>query len=184
MQQVRLDQYTITAYTPGASLAKQLLWFYIGSPLVQTSLLPFSGLKVALLRLFGATIGQGVRIKPQVKVKFPWRLTVGDYTWLGEGLWIDNLASVAIGDHVCLSQGVYLCTGNHDWSQPSFDLRLGEITIQTGSWIAAKAMLGPGVTVGEGAILSLGAVATQSLEPWTIYSGNPAQAVKKRALKP
>jgi len=181
--QIRLDQYAVTSYTPGASMVKQLLWFYLGSPLVETALLPFSGLKVAILRLFGASIGQGVRIKPQVKIKFPWRLTVGDHAWLGEGLWIDNLAQVTIGDHVCLSQGVYLCTGNHDWSRPSFDLRLGAIHIQAGSWVAAKAVLGPGVIVGEGAILSLGGVATQSLEPWTIYSGNPAQAIKKRELK-
>ena len=180
---VRLDQYTPTPYTPGASLVKQLLWYYLGCPLVQTHLLPFSALKVAVLRLFGATIGQGVRIKPGVKVKFPWRLTVGNHTWLGENLWIDNLAPVTIGDHVCLSQGVYLCTGNHDWEKPTFDLRLGEIHIESGSWVAAKAILGPGVTVGEGAILSLGGVTTRSLDPWTIYSGNPAQAVKPRSLK-
>jgi putative colanic acid biosynthesis acetyltransferase WcaF len=181
--QIRLDHYTPTSYTPGASLLKQLLWFYLGAPLVQTHLVPLSAPKVALLRLFGATIGQGVRIKPGVKVKFPWRLTVGDHTWLGENLWIDNLAPVTIGDHVCLSQGVYLCTGNHDWSQPTFDLRLGEIHIESSSWVAAKAVVGPGVTIGEGALLSLGSVTTQSLKPWTIYSGNPAQAVKSRDLK-
>jgi putative colanic acid biosynthesis acetyltransferase WcaF len=180
---VRLDQYTVTDYTPGASLPKQLLWFYLGAPLVQTSLLPISAFKVGLLRLFGATVGHGVRIKPGVKVKFPWRLTVGAHTWLGENLWIDNLAPVTIGDHVCLSQGVYLCTGNHDWGKSTFDLRLGEIHIESGSWIGAKAILGPGVTVGEGAILSLGSVSTRSLDPWTIYSGNPAQPVKKRVLK-
>ena len=180
---IRLDQYTAPTYAPGASLPKQLLWYYLGDPLVQTPLIPFSAFKVALLRCFGATIGQGVRIKPRVTIKFPWRLTVGDHTWLGEHLWIDNLAPVTIGDHVCLSQSVYLCTGNHDWSKPSFDLRLGSIHIKTGSWVAARATLGPGVTVGEGAILSLGSVATQSLEPWTVYSGNPAQAIKKRNLK-
>ncbi len=183
MVQICLDQYTAGSYTTGASVYKQLLWFYLGDFLVQTPLLPFSNLKVAILSGFGAHIGQGVRIKPHVKIKFPWRLTVGNHTWLGEGLWIDNLAPVVIEDQVCLSQGVYLCTGNHDWSKPTFDLRLGPIHIETGSWIAAKAVIGPGVTVGEGAILALGSVTSQSLKPWTIYSGNPAQALKKRSLK-
>jgi putative colanic acid biosynthesis acetyltransferase WcaF len=183
MVHIRLDQYHTDTYTPGASVFKQLLWFYLGDFLVQTPLLPFSSLKAAILRGFGAHIGQGVRIKPHVKIKFPWRLTVGNYTWLGEGLWIDNLAPVIIEDQVCLSQGVYLCTGNHDWSQPTFDLRVSPIHIKKGSWIAANAVIGPGVTIGEGAILALGSVTSQSLKPWTIYSGNPAQAIKQRSLK-
>lgn len=183
MADICLDQYRTGSYTPGASGFKQLLWFYLGDFLVQTPLLPFSGIKVAILRGFGAQIGRGVRIKPHVKIKFPWRLTVGHHTWLGEGLWIDNLAPVVIEDQVCLSQGVYLCTGNHDWSQPTFDLRVSPIHIKKSSWIAAKAVIGPGVTIGEGAILALGSVASQSLKPWTIYGGNPAQALKPRSLK-
>ncbi len=183
MAQIRLDHYSRHSYTPGASLYKQILWFYLGDFLVRSPLLPFSSLKVALLRRFGATIGHGVRIKPNVKIKFPWHLTVGDHTWLGEGLWIDNLAPVVIDDQVCLSQGVYLCTGNHDWCKPTFDLRLGAIHVKTGSWIAAKAVIGPGVTIGEGAILTIGSVTSRSLDPWTIYSGNPAQAVKQRKLE-
>lgn len=184
MVQLCLDQYSPSNYTPGASFFKQLLWFYLGDFLVQTPLLPFSNLKAILLRSFGATVGQGVRIKPHVKIKFPWRLTLGDHTWLGEGLWIDNLAPVVIEDQVCLSQGTYLCTGNHDWSTATFDLRLAPIHIKRSSWIAAKAIIGPGVTVGEGAVLTIGSVTAQSLAPWTIYSGNPARAVKPRRLEP
>lgn len=180
-----LNQYKPNPeYTPGAALWKQLLWYYLGDPLVRSYALPFSGLKVLLLRSFGATLGIGIRIKPGVKIKFPWRLTIGNHCWLGEDVWIDNLAMVTLEDHVCLSQGVYLCTGNHDWSKPTFDLRLGEIHLKSGSWVAAQAKVGPGVTLGEGSILSLGSVATQSLQPWTIYSGNPAQAIKQRVIKP
>lgn len=177
-----LNHYTTGNYTVGASLLKQLLWYFIGCPLVRSYWLPFSGIKVFLLRLFGAKIGEGVRIKPGVLIKFPWRLSVGDYVWLGENLWIDNLATVTIESQVCLSQGVYLCTGNHNWRDPSFQLITETITIETGSWIAARAVVGPGVTVKKGAILGLGAVTGKSLEAMTIYAGNPAQAIKKRII--
>ena len=177
---MRLDNYTIDNYTPGAPFLKQLLWYFIGSPLVESHLLPVSSIKVSILRLFGTTIGHGVRIKPGVRVKFPWRLTVGDYTWIGEDTWIDNLAPVIIENHVCLSQGVYLCTGNHDWNHPNFKLTPAPIHIQESSWIAAKSVIGPGVTIGKGAVLTLGSVTGRSLEANIVYSGNPAKPIKKR----
>ncbi|MEO0771170.1 MAG: WcaF family extracellular polysaccharide biosynthesis acetyltransferase [Cyanobacteria bacterium J06649_4] len=183
MSSVQLANYAPSAdYTPGASLLKQLLWYYVGSPLTMAYWLPVSGMKVQILRLFGANIGDGVRIKPGVRVKFPWRLTVADYCWLGEGAWIDNLAPVTLGSNVCLSQGTYLCTGNHDWSKPAFDLRLGAIEIQQSAWVGARSVVGPGVTIGEGAVLTLNSVASRSLEGWQVYAGNPCQPVKKRKI--
>lgn len=180
---MRLDSYTVGTYSPGAPYWKQVLWYFVGSPLVESYLLPFSAFKVWTLRRFGAQIGQNVRIKPGVRVKFPWRLSIADHVWLGENTWIDNLALVTIESHVCLSQGVYLCTGNHDWNHPDFKLMTAPIHIQESSWIAAKAVIGPGVTVGRGAVLTLGSVTAHSLEEMTIYAGNPAQAVKKRKMQ-
>ncbi len=113
---MRLDNYTVGTYTPGATILRQLLWYFIGAPLVRSYWLPVTSFKVWLLRCFGAKIGQQVTIKPGVKVKFPWRLTVGDYVWIGENAWLDNVAPITIDSHVCLSQDVYLCTGNHDYS--------------------------------------------------------------------
>ncbi|MCF4967939.1 WcaF family extracellular polysaccharide biosynthesis acetyltransferase [Nostoc sp. CMAA1605] len=179
---MRLDTYSVGEYSPGVPFWQQLSWYFFGSPLVESHLLPISSIKVLVLRWFGARIGQGVRIKPGVRVKFPWRLTVGDYVWIGEDAWIDNLAHVTIESHVCISQGVYLCTGNHDWSRPDFQLMIAPILIQESSWIAAKSVIGPGVTVGRGAILALGSVTGRSLEPMTIYAGNPAQSIKKRKI--
>lgn len=181
---MRLDQYTTGDYTPGASLLKQMLWFFLGEPLVRSRLLPFSNFKIYILRCFGATIGQGVRLKPGVKVKFPWRLSIGNYCWIGEDAWLDNVAAITLEDYVCLSQGVYLCTGNHDWSDVNFRLVSASIYIEAGSWIAARATVGPGVTVGQGAVLCLASVAGHSLEPMTIYAGNPAVAIKKRVISP
>lgn len=179
---MRLDHYTLSTYTPGAPLWKQLLWYFLGDPLFRTHLLPFSAFKVWVLRRFGAEIGKRVRIKPGVRVKFPWRLGVGDHVWIGENTWIDNIAPITIESHVCLSQDVYLCTGNHDWSDPDFKLIPAAIHIEQGSWLAARAVVGPGVTVGQGAVLCLGSVTGRSLQPMTIYTGNPARAVKQRRL--
>jgi putative colanic acid biosynthesis acetyltransferase WcaF len=170
-------------YTPGAPFWKQFLWYYIGAALLESYWLPWSGTKVAILRLFGATVGQNVRIKPGVKVKFPWRLTLGDYVWLGEKSWLDNLAQITIESHVCISQDVYLCTGNHDWSHPHFSLVPAPIIIKQGSWLAARATVGPGVTIGRGAVLCLGSVASHSLEAMAIYAGNPAKMIKTRSVK-
>jgi putative colanic acid biosynthesis acetyltransferase WcaF len=121
-------------------------------------------------------------MKPGVRVKFPWRLTLADDVWIGEDAWIDNLADVEIGANVCVSQGAYLCTGSHDWSVSTFDLITEPIRIEGGAWIAAKAVVGPGVTVGSGAVLTLGSMAFSDLEPWTIYAGTPARPIKAREL--
>lgn len=181
---VQLAQYAPGPnYTPGTSLFKQLLWFYIGSPIVMGYWIPLSSIKVKVLRLFGASIGQKVRIKPGVRVKFPWRLSVGDNAWIGEQVWIDNLAPVAIAHDVCISQGAYLCTGNHDWSSETFDLRLGPIKIEHSAWIGAKAVVGPDVTVEAGAVLTINSVASRTLAAWMIHTGNPAQPIKKRAIR-
>jgi putative colanic acid biosynthesis acetyltransferase WcaF len=181
---MRLDNYTTGNYTPGASLLVQLLWYYIGDLIVRNRILPSSAFKVLVLRSFGAKMGQGIRIKPGLRVKFPWRLDIGNYCWLGENAWLDNLAPITLGDHVCLSQEVYLCTGNHDWNDPDFALQVAPIAIESGSWIAARAVVGPGVHIGQGAVLGLGSVASRSLEPMTIYAGNPAQPIKQRKITP
>jgi putative colanic acid biosynthesis acetyltransferase WcaF len=154
----------------------------LGSPLVSNYWIVDSSFKCSLLRWFGAKVGIGVNIKPGVKIKFPWRLVVGDFVWLGENCWIDNVAMVTIDSHVCLSQDVYLCTGNHDWSSPSFELKDKPIHIESECWIAARAVIGPGVTVGRGAVLGLGSVTGRSLEQMTIYAGNPALPIKQRQI--
>ena len=133
-----------------------------------------------LLRVFGANIGRGVNVKPGLVVKFPWRLRVGEHSWIGERVWIDNLAQVEIGNHVCVSQGAYFCTGSHDWSLQRFDLITKPITVLDQSWISAGTILGPGVVVGEGAVLALGSTTYGDLDAWCIYSGNPAVIVKRR----
>jgi putative colanic acid biosynthesis acetyltransferase WcaF len=121
--------------------------------------------------------------KPDVKITFPWKLTLGDHVWLGEECWLLNLAPITIQDNVCISQRAFLCTGNHDYKSPSFDLITKAIRVESGAWVGAGAFVGPGVSVGSHAVLTAGSVATQAMEPYGVYQGNPAVRVKVRSLK-
>lgn len=136
-----------------------------------------------LLRLFGAKVGSGVVFKPGLRVKFPWRLEIGPFSWIGEDVWIDNLAPVKIGSHCCISQGVYICTGNHNWEGERFELITKAVTICDHSWLAAKSIVAPGVVVGKGAILTLGSIATKDLKEWQVHQGSPAVPVRERRIK-
>jgi putative colanic acid biosynthesis acetyltransferase WcaF len=178
---MRLDLFDGTKLNRGRPAWFELVWLLVQAVLV-SSWIPGARHRRIILRLFGAKLGKNVNIKPGVKIKMPWRLEVGDYSWLGENLWIDNIDPVVIGNHCCLSQGVYLCTGSHDWQSSRFDLITRPITIGDKAWIGAKAVVGPGVTVGEGAVLALGSVATMDLEPWFVYQGIPAVPVRERKI--
>jgi putative colanic acid biosynthesis acetyltransferase WcaF len=182
MNPVRLQSFDNSWYRPGRSLLCQLAWFFVGLPLLRSGLIPSSSFRVRLLRLFGAKVGSGVVIKPGVRVKYPWRLTVGNHCWLGEDCWIDNLADIRLGNNVCVSQGVYFCTGNHDWTDPAFGLIVKSIVMHDGSWAGAKAVLVPGVTVGECAIAAAGSVVMKDIPPFEIHAGNPAIFVKERRV--
>jgi putative colanic acid biosynthesis acetyltransferase WcaF len=161
----------------------EILWYFAASRIVKSELLPISALKCAVLRLFGARIGKGVYIKPGFHVKFPWYLEIGDHSWIGERSWIDNLAQVTIGSHVCVSQDVYFCTGNHDWSHPNMRLFHAPITLEKGSWLAARSTIGPGVTLGECSIAGCGSVVLKDIPAYEIHGGNPAAFIRKRRFK-
>lgn len=139
------------------------------------SALPWpSGLRTALLRAFGAKVGSGVVIKPRVNVHFPWKLEIGDHAWIGEEVFILNFEPVRIGAHCCVSQRVFLCTGNHDFRDTSFSYRNAPITLGDGVWVGASAFVGPGVEIGAETVVAAGAVVTRRLPPNAVCSGNPA----------
>lgn len=143
---------------------------------------PFSGLKVFLLRIFGAKVGKGVVIKPNVNIKYPWLLEIGDHTWIGERAWIDNLAPVKIGKNCCISQGAMLLCGNHNYKKPTFDLIVKPITLEDGAWVGALSVVCPGVTIKSHAILTVQSVAAETLEPFALYKGNPAVRIRERVI--
>ena len=176
-----LSRYDNSWYRPGPAW-KRLAWYLVNAVFFLNPLNPSSGLKAWWLRVFGARVGRGVVIKPGVNVKYPWFLTIGDHVWIGENVWIDNLADVSLGAHVCLSQGALLLTGNHDFKAPAFDLRVRPIVLEDGVWIGARAVVCPGVHAQSHAVLTVGSVATQNLDAYGIYQGNPAARVKQRVI--
>ncbi|WP_047551042.1 WcaF family extracellular polysaccharide biosynthesis acetyltransferase [Psychroserpens sp. Hel_I_66] len=179
---VDLSSYNNSWYQPG-SRVKRLLWYFVNELFFKSGFFPISGLKVFWLRLFGAKIGAGVTIKPNVNIKYPWKLSIDDHCWIGESVWIDNLDNVTIESNVCLSQGVFLLCGNHNYKSQSFDLIVKPIFLKQGAWIGAKSIIGPGVTVHDHAVLSIGSTASTNLEAYGIYRGNPAQKIKERVIE-
>lgn len=165
-----------------AGKPKIILWFIINS-LTINSYLPIPiAVKAFILRLFGAKIGSGFVIKPKVNIKFPWLLEVGNNVWIGELVWIDNFAKVTIADNACVSQGAMLLTGNHDYKKSAFDLMIGEIYLEEGAWIGAKAVVCPGIRCKSHSVLTVSSVATKDLTAYSIYQGNPAVLVKTRTI--
>ena len=183
MQKTDLKTYNNSPYHPGGSVVKRILWHYINGFVFKTSLFPVYGIKTALLRLFGAKIGKQVEIKPNVNIKYPWNLTVADEVWIGENVWIDNLVMVTIGANVCLSQGAMILTGSHNYKKTSFNLITGEVVLEDGVWIGAKAVINQGITVASHAVLTTGSIATKNLEPYSIYQGNPAIKIRDRVIR-
>jgi putative colanic acid biosynthesis acetyltransferase WcaF len=183
MHKTNLATYNNSWYKPGAGFIKRWLWFYINAIFFNSNFIPLPAVKVVLLKIFGAKVGKGVMIKPCVNIKYPWNVQIDDYAWIGENVWIDSLANIQIGKHACISQGAYLLTGNHNYTLTSFDLIVKPIIIENGVWIGAKAIVCPGVTCYSHAVLAVNSVATQNLEAYTIYRGNPALPIKKRIIE-
>lgn len=179
-----LSSFNNSWYSVGGPRLVQLIWYVVNALIFRSGLFPFYGLKVILLRLFGAVVGKGVVIKPGVSIKYPWKLQIGPHVWIGEGVWIDNLDLVTIESNCCLSQGSMLICGSHDYKRSSFDLTTKPIHLEAGVWIGARSTVALGVTCGSHSVLTLGSVATRDMEPHTIYQGNPAQPIRKRQISP
>lgn len=180
---VDLSRFANPGFDRGASRFKEALWVLVRCLFFAPALPWPSACRVFWLRLFGAKIGRGVVIRSRVNLHFPWRLAIGDHVWIGEECWLLNLAPITLASHVCLSQRAFLCTGNHDYTSPTFDLIVKPICVEAGAWIGAAAFVGPGVRVGAHAVLTAGSVAAADLQPSGIYRGNPAVFIKERKIK-
>ncbi|AZI25826.1 colanic acid biosynthesis acetyltransferase WcaF [Pedobacter sp. G11] len=182
LQKTQLHKkFNTGSYRIGASRLKQFLWYFTDVFFFRSGMIPVSSILVFLLRLFGARIGNDVRIKPGIHIKYPWKLSIGDYSWLAD-CYIENLAWVRIGANCCISQQAILMTGNHNYSKTSFDLITKPITLEEGVWIGACAKVCPGLTLFSHAVLTMGSTATSNLDAYSIYQGHPAVKVKDRNI--
>lgn len=175
---MRLDLFRNRQFQRGRPLWVEALWVGVAG-LSFSSWIPGSAWRRTLLRVFGAQVGAGVVIKPRVRVKFPWKLRIGEYSWIGESVWIDNLDQVSIGAHCCISQGVYFCTGNHRYDRQTFDLVTASIVVEDQCWVAAMVRLAPGTRVRAGAVLAMGLQASGEYETNTIHCSGAGESRKR-----
>ena len=160
------------------------LWGLANALLIQpTPRWALHGWRRCLLRLFGATIGEGCRIDPTARIWAPWNLKLGDYVALAEGCQVYNVAPIVIGSKVAISQRCFLCTASHDIGSLQRPLTFAPIHIGNHAWVAAEALVHPGVTIGEGAVLAARGVLRRSAPDWTIWAGNPAIQVGLRKVE-
>ncbi len=162
MTRRRLAGFTGVGYDKGRPAPVQALWLLVSGLVVTRWWCPVS-LRVAILRAFGATIGTGCVIRHDVHVHWPWKLTVGDHTWIGEGAHLLDLEPITIGSDVCLSQQVLLCTGSHDRRSPTFEFDNAPIVVEDGAWVAARATVLRGVTIGADAVVGATALVTRDV---------------------
>jgi putative colanic acid biosynthesis acetyltransferase WcaF len=181
---MNLRKYTVAGFDRGAPKWLEIFWILSRCALFMTPIPYPSGIKVRVLRLFGAKVGKGVVIRSLVNISFPWRLEIGDDVWIGDGVWILSLAPISVESNVCISQRSYLCTGTHDYRKDTFDLVTKPIRIRKGCWIGAGAFVGPGVEVGPNSIISAGSIALRNVAAHTVVRGNPAEIVKGVARSP
>ena len=176
---MQLKGYTTGGFDRGASRWKEMLWIVIKNFFFLSPWPWPSALRVAMLRLFGARIGQRVVVRSNVNITFPWRLTVGDDVWIGEEVLILSLAPVVIESDVCISNRAFLCTGSHRFKSAGFDLVTEPIKIHRGSWIAAQAFVAPGIEVGPDSMVCAGSIVLGNVRPGSTVRGNPAAIIKR-----
>lgn len=155
-----LRAFTGSGYSVGRSKPVQVLWLFVSGTIFMRWWCP-ARLRVAILRAFGARIGDDVLIRHRVRVHWPWKLQVGDASWIGEGAWLLNLETISIGTDVCISQDAFICTGSHDPHSSSFEFDNAPVVIGDGAWIAARSIVLRGATVHAGATVPAGFVVRQ-----------------------
>lgn len=176
-----LSERTTSPYTTREKVMR-VLWYYFGQIIFRFTFHNWYGLRASILRMFGAKIAPGTRIRPGVIIEQPWNLTLGTNSSLGDRTIVYCLGTITIGENVTVSQGAHLCAGTHDFSRYDLPLLRPPIVIEDHCWIAADAFVGPEVTVREGAILGARACAFRDLEAWTVYGGSPAKAMRPREV--
>jgi putative colanic acid biosynthesis acetyltransferase WcaF len=176
------DPYLAPAFPLGNRL-RRLAWGIAYALLFRPSPRSLHAWRSFLLRAFGAIIGKNCHIYPGARIWAPWNLCCADQAAIADGVVVYNPKQVTLGSHAIISQDAYLCGATHDYEDPEFPLVSSEISVGAYAWVCARATVQSGVSVGEGAVLALGAVATRNLDAWSVYAGVPARRIKARVLR-
>lgn len=185
MAELDLKNYR-NRHSLGSKIARavwNVVWLFLFRPTPDRGFEFFVRWRVCLLRLFGAKIGRHCAIRNSCKIWQPWNLEIGDWVALSEDCDIYAVDKIRIGDRSTISRGAFLCCASHDIASATMELTYAPITIGSDAWVAARAIVMPGVTIGDGAVVAAGAVVTKDVEPWTVVGGNPAKFIKRRELR-
>lgn len=176
----QLDQFRLPPSFRGRSALTVQLWWLVEATLFRCSPQFMYGWRRFLLRAAGARIGRGVLVRPTVRVTYPWKLAIGDHSWVGDDVVLYTLGEIRIGSHAVVSQKAYLCTGSHDYRQPAFDIYAKPIVVEAQAWVGADVFVAPGVTIGKGAVIGARSTVLTDMPAGMICVGYPARPVKAR----
>jgi putative colanic acid biosynthesis acetyltransferase WcaF len=176
----QLDTFQLPPNFRGRSAFVVQLWWIVQSTLFACSPQFLYGWRRFLLRLFGAQIGKNVIIRPSVKTQFPWKVTIGNHSWIGDEVVLYSLGDIHIGEHTVISQRSYLCTGTHDYTSTQFDISASPIFIAAQCWIASDVFIAPGISIGHGTVVAARSSVYSDLPAGKICMGNPARPTKDR----
>jgi putative colanic acid biosynthesis acetyltransferase WcaF len=177
---VDLRNYNQSWFDRGRPSWYVLLWWLVQAIAFPLTPQPLSSLRCSLLRLFGGSIGKGVLIRPTARFTYPWKVKIGDYSWIGDDVVFYSLDQICVGEHCVISQKSYLCTGSHDIQDPAFGLKTAMITIGNGVWVAADCFIAPGVTIGTNAVIGVRSSVFTNMPPGQVCWGSPCRPQYER----
>ncbi|WP_415897577.1 putative colanic acid biosynthesis acetyltransferase [Neptuniibacter sp. QD57_21] len=177
---MKLATFSIPSGFRGRSSFYVQLWWLVQSTFFAWSPQFMYGWRRFLLRAFGAKIGKNVIIRPTVKIPYPWKLSIGDYSWVGDDVTLYTLGEIEVGSNSVISQKSYLCAASHNYDKPNFLIWSKKITVEDECWLATDVYIAPGVTVGKGAVIGARSSVFSNMPEGMICFGNPAKPIKKR----
>jgi len=177
-----LSSFRLPPNFRGRSAVCVQLWWLVQATFFRLSPQAMYGWRRWLLRLFGAKIGHGVVIRPTVEITYPWKLAIGDYSWIGDHVRLYTLGHIEIGDNAVVSQDCYICTASHDYRSPSFGIFDTPVKIESEAWLATDVFVAPGVTIGHGAVVGARSTVLKDLPPMMICAGYPAKPLRSRSI--
>jgi len=177
-----LTQFNLPQNFRGKSAFIVQIWWFVQFTFFSWSPQFLYGWRRFLLRLFGAKIGKKVIIRPTVKITYPWKLTIGDYSWIGDDVVLYTLGEIEIGKNTVISQKSYLCTGSHDYTKIDFPIYAEKITIEDQCWLATDVYVAPAISIGKGTVVGARSSVLKNLEPNKVYVGSPAKEIRNRIV--
>lgn len=176
----KLSLHRIPKSFRGKSKLYVQLWWLVQAIFISLSPQVFYGWRRFWLRSFGATIGKKVLIRPSVKITYPWKVSIGDYSWIGDDVVLYSLGEIEIGRNTVISQKSYLCTGSHDYTKETFNIIANRITIGNECWVATDVFIAPGIVIADGAVIGARSSVFKNIKTNTINTGSPAKEIRKR----